>query len=64
MMESKAEMEGGQGPTTPGGGAGGTLGALAYGVEPLSTSDTVRPPISFVRRKTLEESVFFLEEVP
>jgi hypothetical protein len=33
--ESKEESEGGQGPTTPGGGAGGPLGAPPYGVEPL-----------------------------
>jgi hypothetical protein len=33
--KTEGELEGGQGPTTPGGGAGGPLGAPPYGVEPL-----------------------------
>jgi hypothetical protein len=35
MTKTEGEPEGGQGPTTPGGGAGGPLGAPPYGVEPL-----------------------------
>jgi hypothetical protein len=34
-MKTEGEPEGGQGPTTPGGGAGGPLGMPPYGVEPL-----------------------------
>jgi hypothetical protein len=33
--KTEGETEGGQGPTTPGGGAGGPLGVPPYGVEPL-----------------------------
>jgi hypothetical protein len=35
--ESKEESEGGQGATTPGGGAGAPLGMPPYGVGPLAT---------------------------
>jgi hypothetical protein len=33
--KTEGELEGAQGPTTPGGGAGGPLGAPQYGVEAL-----------------------------
>jgi hypothetical protein len=35
--ESKEKLEGGQGITTLGGGAGGPLGVPPYGVGPLAT---------------------------